>query len=294
MEFTPELTTKDWNAEWKQLQKARNAADDPSQWDERSKSYHKAALPASPYVKEFIKYADVQPDDSVFDMGAGTGAVSIPLAADGHQVLACDFSEGMLSVLREEAEKHRISIETKLLSWSDDWEAHGVLPNSFDVATASRSIATGDLGDSLAKLSAVAKRRCNITLAVGSSPRIDQDILSAIGMQSQLGRDFVYAFMILLDMGYKPEVNYILSTRYDTYENEEGAYLSLERMVRDAARTLPAQELETALANLRTWLPLNLIENSEAGKKNIYDEVEGPLRLKNPRKATWADIAWNV
>lgn len=294
MDFTPELTTKDWGAEWKQLQKARNAADDATHWDERSKSYHKAALPASPYVKEFIEYADVQPGDSVFDMGAGTGAVSIPLAADGHQVLACDFSEGMLSVLREEADKHGIQIETKLLSWSDDWEAHGVLPNSFDIATASRSIATGDLRQSLEKLSGVAKRRCNITLAVGASPRSDQEILSAIGIQSQLGRDFVYAFMILLDMGYRPEVRYILSTRYDTYESEDEAYRSLERMVRDAGQTLPAQELETALANLRAWLPENLIENPKAGETNIYDEVEGPLRLKNPRKATWADIAWNV
>lgn len=294
MEFTPELTTKDWNAEWKQLQQARNAADDPSQWDERAKSYHKAALPASPYVREFIAYADVQPGDSVFDMGAGTGAVSIPLAAEGHQVLACDFSDGMLSVLRQEADRHGIAIDTKLLSWADDWEAHGVLPRSFDIATASRSIATGDLGQSLAKLSAVARRRCNITLAVGSSPRIDQEILSAIGLQSQLGRDFVYAFIILLNMGYKPEVNYILSTRYDTYESEEEAYRSLERMVRDAARTLPDQEMETALANLRPWLSENLVENPKAGERNIYDEVEGPLRLKNPRKATWADIAWNV
>ena len=295
MKLTPELTTKDWNSEWKELQKARRAADDASHWDERAKTYHKASLPPSPYVTEFIEYAGIEDGDSVFDMGAGTGAVSIPLAANGHEVLACDFSEGMLSVLRKEAEKNGIVVQTKLLSWADDWEKKGIAPKSFDVATASRSIATADLRDSLSKLSGVAKRRCAITLPVGPSPRTDDAILKAIGMSSEVGHDFAYAFMILMEMGYLPEVRYILSARHDTYDTEEEAYSSLERMVRDSARgTASEDELSEALSKLREWLAGNLISNPNAGKKDAYGETEGALRLKETRKATWAHIAWNV
>ncbi len=295
MGFTPELTTRDWNAEWVGLQKARRAADDSSQWDERAKTYHKATMPPSPYARDFIDYAQLEPGDTVFDMGCGTGAISIPVAAAGHQVLACDFSEGMLQVLRGEAEKLGVGVETKLLSWSDDWEAKGVGPGSFDVACASRSIATTDLRASLKKLSGVARRRCAVTLPVGSSPRVDEAIMSAIGLQRQLGRDYVYAFMILVEMGMRPEVRYIASTRHDTFEDGQEAYESLRRMVVDAAGPMvPEHEVECALDALRTWVAQNLVANPDAGKTNQFGEVEKALRLKEPRKVTWAHIAWNV
>lgn len=295
MGFTPELTTRDWNAEWVGLQNARRAADDSSQWDERAKTYHKATMPPSPYARDFIDYAQLEPGDTVFDMGCGTGAISIPVAAEGHQVLACDFSEGMLQVLRGEAEKLGVGVETKLLSWSDDWEAKGVGPESFDVACASRSIATTDLRASLEKLSGVARRRCAVTLPVGSSPRVDEAIMSAIGLQRQLGRDYVYAFMILVEMGMRPEVRYIASTRHDTFEDGQEAYESLRRMVVDAAGPMvPEREVECALDALRTWVAQNLVANPDAGKTNQFGEVEKALRLKEPRKVTWAHIAWNV
>lgn len=295
MGFTPELTTRDWNAEWVGLQNARRAADDSSQWDERAKTYHKATMPPSPYARDFIDYAQLEPGDTVFDMGCGTGAISIPVAAAGHQVLACDFSEGMLQVLRGEAEKLGVGVETKLLSWSDDWETKGVGPGNFDVACASRSIATTDLRASLEKLSGVARRRCAVTLPVGSSPRVDEAIMSAIGLQRQLGRDYVYAFMILVEMGMRPEVRYIASTRHDTFEDGQEAYESLRRMVVDAAGPMvPEREVECALDALRTWVAQNLVANPDAGKTNQFGEVEKALRLKEPRKVTWAHIAWNV
>ena len=295
LEFTPELTTKDWNAEWIELQKARRAADDSAHWDERSKTYTKAAIPPTPYAEEFIEYTDALPGESVFDMGCGTGAISIPLAAEGHEVCACDFSEGMLDVLRQEAERFHVQVETKLLSWADDWAAHGIGLKSYDVATASRSIATDNLRASLQKLSGVARRRCAVTLPVGSSPRTDEAILSAIGVQPQLGRDYVYAFMILIEMGYRPEVRYIKSVRHDSFDTPEEAYESLSRMVRDAcAHMVSGPEVETALANLRSWLSENLVANPDAGKQNQFGEAEKALRLKEPRKVTWAHIAWDV
>lgn len=293
--FTPKLTTTDWNAEWMELQKVRGAAGDAEHWNERAKTFHRPIAP-SLYTEMFIEFTDALPRETIFDMGCGTGAISIPLAEAGHHVIAADFSEGMIAALEETAEGiGDLPIETKLLSWADDWEHAGISQNCVDVACASRSIATSNMRESLEKLSRVARRRCAVTLPTGSSPRIDENIMQAIGLQRHLGRDFVYAIMILIEMGYFPEVRYIPSSRYDTYSSEEDAFESLKKMVIDASSDhVASNDVERALANLRRWLDENLVANPSAGKKNMHGEVEGAWRLKEPRKTTWAHIAWNV
>lgn len=43
------------------------------------------------------KAIDAKPGQKILDLAAGTGASSVPLAAAGAQVVACDLSEGMLA-----------------------------------------------------------------------------------------------------------------------------------------------------------------------------------------------------
>lgn len=293
--FTPKLTTTDWNAEWIELQKARRKADSAAHWDERSKTFKQADTP-TPYVEAFLEYAGVRPGETVLDMGCGTGALAIPLGGMHHPVVAADFSRGMLERVREDCERLGIScVRTELMSWSDDWAAHGVGPGSVDVALASRSIATVDLGDSLARLTSAARRRCGITLPTGSSPRIDERIMSAIGLQRALGRDYLYAFMILSNRGYKPEVRYIPSERLDTFDSEAAAWEKLSQMVDEACNpSVSETERDQALENLRAWLPENLIENPQAGMPDGRGGVQGPLRLRDARVTTWAFIGWDV
>ena len=293
--FTPKLTTTDWNAEWIELQTARRAADSAAHWDERSKTYKQADTP-TPYVEAFLEYAGVRPGESVLDMGCGTGALAVPLGGMHHEVVAADFSRGMLERVAEDCERLGItSVRRELMSWSDDWAAHGVGPKSVDVALASRSIATADLGNSLARLTATARRRCCLTLPTGSSPRTDERILTAIGLQPFLGRDHLYAFMILSNRGYQPEVRYIPSARVDTFDSKAAAWDKLEKMVQDACGPLVSDdERERALANLRAWLSENLVENAEAGMPDGRGDIQGPLRLREARTTTWAFIAWNV
>lgn len=292
--FTPLLTTRDWNEEWKQLQKARRRADDSSYWDKRATTFLVKDSP-NPYVQRFLELAAINPGETVFDMGCGTGALSVPLGKEGHQVTAADFSQGMLDRLKAALARNGVTGVTAVqMSWEDDWAAHGVRPGTADVCIASRSIATADLKDSLMRLDEVARRRVCVTLPTGSSPRSDERILSAIGLQSALGRDYLYAFNILANEGIKPEIAYIESTRASTYASIDEAYDELERMVRSAVGTFASDgETKAALGRLRIWLEDNLVENPDAGKPDRDGTPEKSLRLRDPRKITWAFIAWD-
>ena len=234
-EFTPLLTTTDWNEEWKELQKVRRHADDAAFWDKRSATFTTKDAP-NLYVEKFLGYADIRPGETVFDMGCGTGALAVPLGEAGHKVVAADFSQGMLDQMQARLNEAGVrTVFPKLMSWEDDWPAFGVREGMTDVAVASRSIATADLRDALLRLTEVARRRVCITLATGSSPRVDERILAAVGLPAVLGRDYLYAFNILAAEGIRAEVRYIDSTRDDTFASPEDAYEKLAAMIDDSS-----------------------------------------------------------
>ena len=292
--FVPQLTTRDWNDEWKQLQQARRRYDDASYWDKRASTFSTLDAP-NPYVERFLELAGIREGETVFDMGCGTGALSVPLGKRGTKVVAADFSQGMLDQMQETLDREGIrTVFPKRMSWSDDWPAHGVRPGMTDVALASRSVATADLRDSLLRLTDVARRRVCVTLATGSSPRTDERILNAIGLHSVLGRDHLYAFNILANEGLRPEVSYIDSERTDTFDSLDDALGVFARMVDDAtAAFVGTEERARAVVRLRAWLEENLVENERAGLPDKKGLSEKPLRLREPRIVTWAFIAWN-
>lgn len=295
--FCPKLTGTDWNLEWKMLQDARKNADDAAFWDERSKTFRKGYA-HSTYADEFIKLADPDVGDTILDMGCGNGALAIPLAKSGHPVIAADFSKGMLESLesdiaKENAEGIELPIEPILLSWTDDWREHGLGEGCVDIAIASRSIATSDLADSLFRLNAAARKKCCITLSTSSSPRSDASILEAIGLPDNIGHDFVYAIMILINSGVLPRVQYIENERHDSYEDAKDAFSNLVKMVDGALSPSDTEsKRKEAYGRLKEWIGDNLVENPNAGKADDSGYVEKAFILKDPRIIRWAFISW--
>ena len=294
-EFTPLLGSTDWNEEWKELQKLRRHADDASFWDKRSATFTTKDAP-NRYVEQFLAYAAIRPGETVFDMGCGTGALAVPLGEAGHKVVAADFSQGMLDQMQARLDAAGVrTVFPKLMSWEDDWPAFGVRAGMTDVAIASRSIATADLRESLLRLSEVARRRVCITLATGSSPRVDERILAAVGLPCLLGRDYLYAFNILAAEGIKAEVRYIASTREDTFASPEDAFEKLAAMIDDSSAVqASAAERERARASLREWLAVNLVPNEHAGEPDCKGVAQGAWHLAEPRTVTWAFLSWNT
>lgn len=281
-------TARDWNDLWRVKQRVRTMNHDASYWNERAKTFTNKDTPGS-YTDRFLALADIHPQESVMDMGCGTGNLSVPLGEAGHEVLAADFSSAMLARLDEALRQRDIhDVQTKLLSWEDDWETHGVMPGSFDVCIASRSIATEDLQGALDKLTATARRRCCITLATGASPRLDMSMLRSIGTPLAPSYDDIYALAILQGEGYAPTLTYIDTVRTDRFASFEEALVRYRDMADDATKeavsTLSEDELHF---RVRAWLTKNLCEQTDEDGNTF-------LTQRAPRHVLWAFIAWEV
>lgn len=281
--FTPLLTTTDWNEEWKHLQTARQHADSSEVWDKKAKSFPVKHGSQQGYVSSFLQLAGIRAGETVLDMGCGTGALATPLALDGHRVIACDFSQGMLNVMLADQEALGVTgVETHVMSWQDDWDAHGVGEGCADVALASRSIATYNLEEALMKLHRAARRRACITLPCGPSPKSDPALLAAAGFDNRVGIDFLYAFNILAQLGIAPEVAYIPNTRLEVFGSFQDALDAFSDIVAGAVEgTATADEMAAIPERLTPWLRENLVTD------------ERGWHLKTERRVTWAFIAWN-
>lgn len=290
---TATLQSTDWNEEWKHLQRVRRKSDDSQYWNKRSKNYSTKDSP-NPYVADFLELAGIREGESVMDMGCGTGSLAVPLALAGHRVVAADFSQGMLDEMAQRARAaSAVGIEAHHMSWDDDWSACGIEPESVDVAFASRSISTSDMLAALMKLERVSRRRMCITISTGCSPRMDPAILAACGMKNTQGKDFQYAFNILVNAGVDPTVNYIKSSRKDTFDTLDEAFVDFARMIEESESADNPDAVALGKRNLQAWLGKNLVENEDAGKLDKKGIAEKKLRLLHPRIITWAFIAWD-
>jgi ubiquinone/menaquinone biosynthesis C-methylase UbiE len=74
----------------------------PPDWDAVSAGYERTFDPfARLFALEALRLTGVGPGARVLDVGAGTGALSLPAAQGGAEVLAVDFSPAMVGRLRQ-------------------------------------------------------------------------------------------------------------------------------------------------------------------------------------------------
>ncbi len=291
-EVVSSLQTTDWNEEWKALQRARRAADDAQYWNSRAKTFTTSDAPHS-YSSQFLRLAQVTPGQTVLDMGCGTGTLAVPLALQGCRVIAADFSSAMLEQLQARIEATGAQgVEAKLLAWADDWEQAGLNERSVDVAIASRSISTDDMGAALDKLTRIARKRCCISLPTGCSPRTDPRVLELVGVRNTHGADHQYAWNILQNRGLYPTCCYIPSMRKDTFNSLDEACADMGRMIDEALGQADDAEMSRAKDKLRAWLAQELVANEEAGEPDSKGRAQRKLRLREPRVVTWAFISW--
>src|SRR5688500_17212433 len=85
-------------------------------WDKIAPGYDKTNTPTQMWLgNEGLRCAGLRSGMRFLDVAAGSGALSIPAARLGAQVLATDQSSVMLELLKGRARKEGLNIETRAM-----------------------------------------------------------------------------------------------------------------------------------------------------------------------------------
>ncbi len=222
----------DWNALWRDVNNtSRNARNTTSEfWDGFAETYWKKPKEGERdrYTEQFYDYMEINPGESIFDMGCASGVLAIPYAQRGHEIYAADYSTRMLEVLMKNAEAEGVAdrIHPIHLDWNEDWNLRD-LPVC-DIAIASRSLIFDDLTSSLKKLESVASRR--ICLGVWDVPTIGFDRYVAKAIEYERPGLATNSIVMgeLMSRGACPEARIIKSPfRLAKYESFREGYETL-------------------------------------------------------------------
>lgn len=267
------------NIDWNQVYLERSLERKPSTsefWNKRAPSFTKHAL-STPYSDKFIQILQPEADWTIFDMGCGSGTLAWPLSKRVKHVTGADFSEKMLESLTERAKAEGLTnITTHRMSWTDDWDVIGT--KTHDIAIASRSMIVGDFAAAVRKLINVARKRVYLSLGVDSGPK-DQRLFKALGREHLLGMgmDYIHCHNILYQMGIRPNINMICTTRQQVFESEEAAREDLTAMFHYGQEMDAEEQVKF-----------------EAFVKEHLHEVDGGWQLDYPKTTRWAVVWWDV
>jgi len=157
-----------WEASLRQRPNPRlDPAEDRAFWQQHAAQYDaRAGRDATATQSLALIERLLRPDDTLLDVGAGTGRFAIPLARQVRSVTALDQSAAMLDVLAQKAAQARV---TNICRLEAEWPDAPVEPH--DVVLAAWSLYRQiDLGAALARLIAATRRTLVLLSGVGNHP----------------------------------------------------------------------------------------------------------------------------
>ena len=100
-------------------------------WDAIAAGYDRTNTPSQMWLgNEGLRRAELCPGMRFLDVAAGSGALSLPAARLGAQVLATDLAPNMLELLERRAREEGLSVQTQVM----DGHALELDDDSFDIA----------------------------------------------------------------------------------------------------------------------------------------------------------------
>lgn len=138
-------------------------------WDAIASDFDKFATPLTiPLGNEILGQIEIQPGDSFLDVGAGSGALSIPAARRGARVVATDISPAMVERLRARAEAEGLAdVEARVM----DALALDFPDGAFGVTGSQNGVTMlPDLTPGLAEMARVTKAGGTVVVAAFGPP----------------------------------------------------------------------------------------------------------------------------
>jgi SAM-dependent methyltransferase len=231
---------------WRQVGGERSAAAD--RWSERARHFDasvKRRRDEPDPLREFV-LAQLTPDSTLLDIGAGTGSWTLPVARVARRVTAAEPSPSMLGVLRENVAADGLN---NVGFVQGRWEEIEVEPHDF--ALCSHAMYTSpDLIGFVRKMERSARRRCYLVMRVPAHDGVLAELSRAIRGHPHDSPNFVVAHNALLAAGIYPNV--LMEPRLRAWTNAtlEEAFARAKRHLRLADDTYDALIRETLTRRL--------------------------------------------
>lgn len=222
----------DYNELWKLAVRRRFSSDFLEEdagciWDKRADYYDRSVRDNRKNALEDISFLDLRPQDTVLDVGAGTGRLTVPIAEKVKSVTAVDPSARMLMYLRDNmAEAGLSNCRYVQKRWEDVCLKRDMMPH--DVVISAFSMGFYDAAWALDKLHRASKR--DIYIFWFAKMRHDDALLEFIEecmgkkhMKKPRYPDYICLLNILHDMGIYADVKIIEHKQTESFISPEDA-----------------------------------------------------------------------
>lgn len=214
----------DWNYFWKKGLKEKGNLGASKNWDKAAVPYAKLNA-KDDYTDKLINNLILDKSDSLLDIGAGEGSVSIPLSEKVKNITAVDSSKKMIELFNERIKEKGIdNIETIKMDISEinlDSIGHK------DIVLASRSINSfPEMEDLLINLNEIANKYVFITFFGPNNWRMEKEFYNFIDKNYIDHPSYVLLLNLLEQIGIYANVINLDVGPVRTYENIDEAMVN--------------------------------------------------------------------
>jgi FkbM family methyltransferase len=240
-----------WDALWKfNLATAyRNKLGETNYWNNRAVRFNENTVLMEKLTNSQLERMPLLPENTVLEIGAGTGRLAIPMAKRVKHVTAVEPSPMMTSFLKSNSKKEKINNISTLNCSCEDLDTKNII-NPHDIVVASFSLFMTDIKNALKKLDSLATKRAHLFLSASKWVNDElQEIIYGETLPFMCG-DYIYVYNILHDLGILANVEIWDHQSLQSYDDLDTAVTQFM----DNYRILSAKEDE-----LRNYLRERLV-----------------------------------
>lgn len=224
-------------------------------WEPHAAMYDQMSRMEEGFTQGLLDVMNLQPTDTVLDIGCGTGRLAVPIAQRVARVTGVDASSGMLARAMAFAEKRGVeNLSTVHGDWRDPSVRHAIGKADLVISSRTEILWKPEL------LTQAATRRVYLSnFAEGPSLRevqlsLFEGIPGSPPITSHECRQLGYniAFNRCYDAGYSPNLVLVPCGFRAKYPDRDAAYADLSRL--SPSGEVPSSHTATFHANVDRWL----------------------------------------